>query len=62
MGGAISNGGTVTIQFNSIVNNIAKSSISDVYNASGSLNADNNWWGSNAGPAGKVYGTSLING
>jgi predicted outer membrane repeat protein len=59
MGGAISNGGTVTIQFNSIVNNTDKSSISDVYSASGSLNADNNWWGSNAGPAGKVYGTFI---
>jgi predicted outer membrane repeat protein len=57
MGGAIGNGGTGTIQFNSIVNNTATTGVSDVYSASGSLNSDNNWWGSNAGPSGKVYGT-----
>ena len=60
MGGAISNGGTVIIQFNRIVNNTATMGVSDVYSVSGSLNADNNWWGSNTGPAGKVAGT-LIN-
>ena len=59
MGGALSNGGTVTIQFNSMINNTATMGISDVYSASGFLNADNNWWGSNTNPTGRVAGTVI---
>ena len=60
-GGAIYNGGsTAEVHFNRIVQNNGI----DIYNASGTLNADNNWWGTNFDgqdpvTAGRLYGATV---
>lgn len=44
---------TATVNFNRIVNN----GVYELYNGySGTFNAQNNWWGSNANPSAHVYG------
>ena len=55
-GGTIYNTGTTIINFNRIIgtgNNIAS--------PTGTVNATNNWWGSNSSPSGKVSGNVNIN-
>jgi len=57
LGGAICNDGTAEINFNRIIGKTATGSdiVSD-----GSINADNNWWGSNEGPStGSVEGLTV---
>ncbi|MGB9979855.1 Ig-like domain-containing protein [Methanobacterium sp.] len=60
-GGAIYNtwGGTTTVNFSKIVGNIAGDIQEDIYNSSGSVNAELNWWGSNNGPSGRVSGLTI---
>ncbi|WP_321423206.1 PKD domain-containing protein [uncultured Methanobacterium sp.] len=58
-GGAIYTSGTsaiTTVHFSSFVNNTAKTG-STIYANSGTINATNNWWGSNSNPASQFYGT-----
>ena len=56
-GGAIYNdGGDATVNFNRIVGNTAPIG-SAIYCPSGTVNAQNNWWGSNAGPTGQIIGS-----
>ncbi len=59
-GGAVSNIGYGTINFNRIVNNTVSTGYgSAVYNGY-NLNADDNWWGYNTGPAsGNLYGLTV---
>jgi len=58
-GGAIYNGyNTLTAHFNRFVGNAATSG-NDIYSNGGTVDANCNWWGSNAGPAvGRIVGTS----
>ncbi len=60
-GGAIYNiGGTVDdreIHFNRIIGNTNY----DIYSASGAVDAENNWWGSNTSPSSRVSGTVDVN-
>ena len=53
-GNAISNDGTAEIHFNRIIGN---GSNSIIYCYGGSVDAENNWWGSNDNPSGKVAGS-----
>ncbi|WP_321423205.1 PKD domain-containing protein [uncultured Methanobacterium sp.] len=56
-GGAIYGGtSTTTVHFSSFVNNTSPSG-SAIYRTSGTVNATNNWWGSNNNPSSQVYGT-----
>jgi len=56
VGGAIYNeNGNLTIHFSRIVGNNQK----DIYSDSGSVNAEYNWWGSNASPSGRIYGLNV---
>ena len=55
-GGAIFDSGTLNVNFSSFVNNSATSG-STIYYSSGTVNAENNWWGSNNNPSTQVYGT-----
>ena len=59
-GGAIYDGhGSCTLHFNKITGNTADYG-NDIYCGSGSkLNAEYNWWGSNADPSGKVIGAKV---
>ena len=55
-GGAFfNNNGVATIQFNRIVGNTPAGS--QIRRNSGTVNAPNNWWGSNSGSTGKTSGT-----
>jgi predicted outer membrane repeat protein len=54
-GGAISTGDS-TVHFCRFVGNNAPQLGSTFYCYSGSVNAENNWWGSNSSPSGKIYG------
>ena len=45
--------------FNRIVNNRATQGTA-IYNYNGSVNAQLNWWGSNANPSNNVYGTVTV--
>ncbi|MCE7699972.1 MAG: Ig-like domain repeat protein, partial [Methanobacterium paludis] len=53
-GGAIYNNGITTLHFNSFVNNTAPTG-SDIYLSMGTVNAQNNWWGSNNSPLSQIY-------
>ena len=56
-GGALYNdAGTSEIHFNSITGNTG----TDLYSYSGTLNAQNNWWGTNNNPSSKVTGNVNI--
>ena len=55
-GGAIYNNGYVTVHFSSFVNNTATSGGAIYVNfATATVNAQNNWWGSNSNPSSQVY-------
>jgi predicted outer membrane repeat protein len=49
-GGAISNYGTTVVNFNRIIGNMAPAG-SDIYNSEGTIEASDNWWGTNIGPS-----------
>ena len=60
-GGAISNyAGTSGIHFSRFVGNTA-SSAQDIYGGSGSVDATNNWWGSDSDPSSRVSGDVTVN-
>lgn len=50
-GGAIYDSGTLTVTFNRFYGNTALVGSAICYTGSGTLNATNNWWGSNANPS-----------
>ena len=56
-GGAIYNysNSTANIHFSRIIQNSGY----DIYNLNSSLNADNNWWGSNSDPSGRIHGATV---
>jgi predicted outer membrane repeat protein len=56
-GGAIY-GSNAEIHFNRFINNTAIFG-NDIYTISSLTNADNNWWGSNTGPNGRVKGITV---
>lgn len=58
-GGAIQNYNTASIKFNQITGNKA-SMDSAIYDDGGTLNASDNWWGSNNNPTGEVSGNVII--
>lgn len=59
-GGAIYKIGTNSeVHFNRILGNTAPGGY-DIYVASGSVNATNNWWGSNADPSSRVFGSVTV--
>ena len=55
-GGAISNSVTGEVHFNRLIGNTGTILGDDIYCPTGTFNGDNNWWGSNKGPNGSVYG------
>ena len=57
-GGAIFNYGIAYIHFNSIVGNTAHIG-NAIYHFNGTTDATNNWWGSNTGPVGKIFGNVI---
>jgi hypothetical protein len=61
-GGAISNFGTNTnVQNNNLLNNKDANGFSVVNTGSGSINVNNNWWGSNVDPNSLVDGATVNN-
>ncbi len=59
-GGAIFNvlfGSTVTVTSSTITGCTADGGGDAIYRSSGTVNAENNWWGTNADPSGFTYGT-----
>ncbi len=61
-GGILYNTYTTTseVHFNRIVGNTARTG-ADISCYFGSVNATNNWWGSNANPSGRMYGNVTVN-
>ncbi len=58
-GGAIYNSGSANVNFNRIVGNTANIGRA-VYLNSGTVDATDNWWGSNANPKSNVYGNVKV--
>lgn len=59
-GGAIWNwNGNSTVQFSRIIGNMAGDTLNDIYNQSGLVSAELNWWGSNEDPSAKVQGLTV---
>ena len=54
-----SNNGAVNVNFNQIAGNTANGGVC-LKTGTGTLNADNNWWGDNNDPAGKVSGFTVV--
>jgi predicted outer membrane repeat protein len=59
LGGAICNYGTAKVNFNRIIGNTAANG-NAIYNDHGSVNAQYNWWGSNANPSNNIYGNVTV--
>ena len=57
-GGAISNDGTATLNYNQITGNTANIG-NNIYNDDGSMNAEENWWGTNNGPSNSITGFNI---